>query len=306
MGRAATAALVGLAAVLLVAGMVAVWADDLLLSPSHWDTTSTRLLANPTIRTSAAGYLADQVDARLDLSQLGSDLDSVLGLRNGSSAAEVRAVIVHAVDAALGLSPVRTLWATANRAAATAVLTIVDGRRGPVSVAGGAVTIRLGPILRAAVADAHLPAAVTAALPADAGTLTIIRSDRVQTVQTAGRTVRDLARWLVIVVPVLWLAALALARGRRRRTLAWIGLTAAIAGALVLGARALLAAPAADVISADPALRRIIAAALTTVTGSLGALAAGVGGVGLVVGVVAGLAGLRSGAGSGRRRRPAA
>lgn len=288
---------------LLVAGMVAVWADGLLLSPSHWETTSTRLLADPTIRTSAATYLADQVDARLHLPQLGSDLDSVLGLPSGASAVDVRAVIVHAVDTALGLSPVRALWAQANRAAATAVLIIVDGRRGPVTVAGGGVTIKLGPILRAAASDAHLPATVTAALPADAGTLTVVRSDRLHTLQTAGRAVRDLARWLVIIVPALWLAALALARGRRRRTLAWIGITSAVAGALVLGARALLVAPAAAAISADPAVRRIIAAIITTVTGSLGDVAIGVCGVGLVVGVIAGLAALRSGAEASRHRR---
>jgi hypothetical protein len=300
---ALTTALVGLAAVLLVAGMVAVWADDLLLSPSDWETTSTRLLANPTIRTSTATYLADQVDARLHLPQLlSSGQGSVLGPLARPTVAATRATIFHAMDTALGLSAVRALWAQANRAAATAVVTIVDGRRGPVTVAGGAVTIRLGPILRAAATDAHLPAAVTAALPADAGTLTVVQSDRVHTVQTAGRAVRDLARWLVIVVPVLWLAALALARGRRR-TLGWIGITGAVAGALVLGARSLLVAPVADAISADPSLRRIIAAAVTTITASLGHLAVGVGVVGLAVGVIAGLAGLRAG-GSRRSPRP--
>jgi hypothetical protein len=108
--RALTTALVGLAAVLLVAGMVAVWADDLLLSPTSWETTSTRLLANPTIRTSIATYLADQIDARLHLSQLlGSGQGSVLGPLARPSVAATRAAIFHAMDTALGLSPVRTL-----------------------------------------------------------------------------------------------------------------------------------------------------------------------------------------------------
>jgi hypothetical protein len=163
--RALTIGLVGLAAVLLVAGMVAVWADDLLLSPTGWETTSTRLLANPTIRTSTATYLAEQIDARLHLSQLlGSGQRSVLGPLARPSVAATRAAIFHAMDTALGLSPVQTLWAQANRAAATTLVTIVDGRRGPVTVAGGAVTIGLGPILQAAATAAHLPAAVTVAL----------------------------------------------------------------------------------------------------------------------------------------------
>lgn len=275
MRRALASALVSVAAVLLVAGMVAVWADDLLLSPSNWETTSTKLLANPTIHTSTATYLADQVDARLP----------------GSSATTAYAAIFHAIYTALGLAPVQALWAQANRGAATAVVSIVDGSSGPVTVDGATVNINLGPVLRTAAIDGHLPAVVTAAVPADAG-LRLVRSDQVHTVRTAGRAVRNLARWLLIVVPLLWLTALALARGRRRRTLAWIGITAAVAGLVVTLARALLVTPVADAVSADPSLRPIIAATITTITSSLGHVALGVGVAGLVVAGVAALAGL--------------
>jgi len=302
--RVLASALVGLAAVLLVAGMVAVWADELLLSPSNWEATSTQLLANPTIRTSTATYLADQIDARLQLSRLpASALGSVVGPLAGTNVASTQAAIFHAVDAALGLPSVQVMWAQANRGAATALLTVVNSPSAPLAVAGGSVTVSLGPILRAAATNARLPAAAIAALPADAGTLTILQSGQFHTVQTAGRAVRDLARGLVIAVALLWLAALALARGRRRRTLAWIGITAALAGALVLGARALLVTPAADAISANPSLRSVIAATITTITTSLGHLAVGVGVAGLVVAVIAGLAGLTPG--GLRRRSPA-
>ena len=304
MRRVLVSALVGLAAVLLVAGMVAVWADELLLSPSNWEATSTQLLANPTIRMSTATYLADQVDARLQLSRLpASALGSVVGPLAGTNVASTQAAIFHAVDAALGLPSVQVMWAQANRGAATALLTVVNSPSAPLAVAGGSVTVSLGPILRAAATNARLPAAAIAALPADAGTLTILQSGQFHTVQTAGRAVRDLARGLVIAVALLWLAALALARGRRRRTLAWIGITAALAGALVLGARALLVTPAADAISANPSLRSVIAATITTITTSLGHLAVGVGVAGLVVAVIAGLAGLTPG--GLRRRSPA-
>ena len=304
MRRVLASALVGLAAVLLVAGMVAVWADELLLSPSNWEATSTQLLANPTIRMSTATYLADQVDARLQLSRLpASALGSVVGPLAGTNVASTQAAIFHAVDAALGLPSVQVMWAQANRGAATALLTVVNSPSAPLAVAGGSVTVSLGPILRAAATNARLPAAAIAALPADAGTLTILQSGQFHTVQTAGRAVRDLARGLVIAVALLWLAALALARGRRRRTLAWIGITAALAGALVLGARALLVTPAADAISANPSLRSVIAATITTITTSLGHLAVGVGVAGLVVAVIAGLAGLTPG--GLRRRSPA-
>jgi hypothetical protein len=270
---ALASALVALAAVLLPVAMIAVWADHLFLSPSSWETTSIKLLANPTIRTSTANYLAGQVDPSLE------------------------PVISQALDSALGLAPVQALWGEANRGAATALVELVDGPPQPVTIAGDAVSINLGTMLRTAATDAHLPAVVTEALPADAD-LTIVRSDQVHTVRTAGRVIRDLARWLVIVVPLLWLMALGLARGRRRRTLAWIGTTAVIASVLVLLVRALLVTPVANAISADPSLRRVIAATITTSTTSLVRSAVIVGVVGLVVALIAGLAGL-----GGSRRR---
>jgi hypothetical protein len=264
---ALASALVALAAVLLPVAMIAVWADHLFLSPSSWETTSIKLLANPTIRTSTANYLAGQADPRLE------------------------PVIFQALDSALGLAPVQSLWGEANRGAATALVEIVDGPPQPVTIDGDAVSINLGPMLHTAAIDAHLPALVTEALPADAG-LTLVRSDHVHTVRTAGRVIRDLARWLVIIIPLLWLTVLALARDRRRRTLAWIGITAAMASAVVLLARALLVTPVADAISADPSLRRVIGATITTTTTSLVHSAVIVGVVGLVVALIAGLAGL--------------
>jgi hypothetical protein len=292
--QALTSVLVSLAAVLLFVGMVAGWADHVLLSPSRWETTSTKLLDNPTIRTSTATYLADQVDARLQLSRLpASELSSALGSLDGTSVAAVQAAVFRTIDDALSLPPAQVLWARANGNAATAVVNLVEDQGEPLTGASGGVTLNLGPILQTAATEAHLPVAVTAALPADVE-LTVVRPDQVHTVQTAGRVVRDLAQWLLVVVPALWLVALALAGGWRRRTLAWIGATTVLAGALVLGARALLVTPTADALSTDPLERRIIAAAIPTITSSLGHLAVGVGIAGLIVAVIAALAGFRA------------
>jgi hypothetical protein len=284
--------LVSLAAVLLVVGMVAEWANHVLLSPSRWETTSTKLLDNATIRASTATYLADQVDTRLQLSRLpASELDSALGSLDGTSVSAVQAAIFRTIYDALSRPAAQALWARANGEAATAIVTLIEDQGEPST---GAVTLNLGPLLETAAAEADLPATVTAQLPADVE-LTVVRPDQAHTVQTAGRVVRDLARWLLIAVPALWLAALALAGSWWRRTLAWIGAAAVLAGALVLAARALLVTPAADALSGDPLVRRIIAAAIPTITTSMGHLAVGVVVGGLVAALIAGLAGLRTG-----------
>lgn len=292
MRRAFVNVLVGLAGLLLIVGMVAVWADRLLLNPSRWEQVSGKLLTNPTIRTDTANYLADQVDARLNLSELSSAAaGSVLGPLASAGAAGVRAGISRSISGALDLSPVQALWAQANRVAATALVAIVDRPPESVSVTGNGIGVNLGPILRAAVTGAHLPGLVADAVPSDVE-LPLVRSTQVHTVRTAGRLVRNLSRWVVIAVPLLWLLALALSGGWRRWTLTWIGITAAVAGALVLAARALLVTPVADAVSGSSVLRPLIAASITTVTSSLAHIAVVVGIVGLAVAVIAGVAGL--------------
>ena len=58
--------------------------------------------------------------------------------------------------------------------------------------------------------------------------------------QDVGNAIKGLALWLTILVPLLYIAAIALAAGRRRRTLMSVGFGAVIAGVIALLGRSLL------------------------------------------------------------------
>src|SRR5947209_18095396 len=60
-------ALIALTTVLLAVAMFSVWANRLLLNPTNWSNTSTQLLEDPSIRSSTANYVVDQVYANVNV-----------------------------------------------------------------------------------------------------------------------------------------------------------------------------------------------------------------------------------------------
>ena len=150
--------IIGVATVLLVVGTFAVWANRLLFSPDNWANTSTQLLANPTIRQTTATYVVDQIYANVNVpALLRSGLPSQLDPLAGPAAGALHNAAVQAVDTALQQPRIQALWAEANRAADRVFISVVNGGRGPVHVAQGAVTLDLGSIVDNVATQLGLP-----------------------------------------------------------------------------------------------------------------------------------------------------
>jgi hypothetical protein len=67
-----------------------------------------------------------------------------------------------------------------------------------------------------------------------------MNSNQLDTAQKAVRLIRILSAWLLVLVVVLYAAALYLAHGRRRRTLAYVGWSLVVVGLLTLIAKRLI------------------------------------------------------------------
>jgi hypothetical protein len=172
-------------------------------------------------------------------------------LRNGA---------VQVVDAALTRPRVQNLWAQANRAADQAFIAIVDGGKGPVGVNQGEVSLNLGAILDNVATRLGLPSDLSSRLPANAANLTVLRASQLKYVQNGGDAVRHLAVWLNILVPLLYVLAVFLAKGFRRRTLMAVGLSGVLAGAVVLLGRSILENQITTALTSDASLQVTIRA----------------------------------------------
>jgi hypothetical protein len=232
----------GIAAVLTVVAIFAIWANRQLLSPGNWSRTSTELLQNQDIRSTTANFLVSQLYANVDVAQtLSSRLPPALQPLAGPAAGALQTAAVHGTELLLTRPRVQDAWATANRAAIQTLVTIIKGGGSKVTVNNGKVVLNLRPILGAVASQLGLSGNLVAKVPDSAAQVTVLRSDQLDLVQKIGRALRGLAVLSYILVPLLYLLALWLApRGRRRTTLMAIGACGVGAGLLVLLARALL------------------------------------------------------------------
>jgi hypothetical protein len=293
--------------VLAVAAMLAVWADRQLLAPGRWANTSTELLRNQKVRSATAEYLTDQLYDNVDVARLiGSGLPAPLKGLAAPTTGALRHATKQGIELALAQKPVQSLWSVANRAADEELVAITNGGGNDLAVNQGKVTLNLRAILNAVGARLGLGADLGNQLPASAAELTIMRSDQLKAVQRAGRTLRRLALVLSILVPLLYLLALAIARGRRRRVLLAVGASVMVAGIVVLAARAIAIPALADSLAKEASVRPAARTVISIATSMLRQLAEAVIAGGALVVIVAWLAGRsRGGHARGGRRQVA-
>jgi putative oligomerization/nucleic acid binding protein len=285
-------AVIAIATILAIVGMVAVWANRLLFSPDNWENTSTQLLQNPDIRSATANYIVDQIYANVDVAGLiRSALPPRLDPLADPAAGALRNAAVQGVDLALSRPRVQSLWAAANRAADQTFIAVVKGGKGSIGVKQGVVTLDLGSLIDNVASRLGLPSNISSKLPPSIGTLTIIRSNQLKFVQDVGNAIQGLALWLTILAPVLYAVAILLARNHRRRTLMSVGFAIVFAGVLGLAARSLLESQITNSITNDEALRPAVRATVAIGTAILGSIAGAFILFGIVVAVAAWFAG---------------
>lgn len=275
------------ATVLSLFAIVSVWANRLLFNPDNWANTSSQLLENPDIRSAASNFLVDQLYANVNVAGLlKSALPARLQPLAGPAAGALRNGAVRGVDTALQRPAIQALWVGANRRADQAFIAIVNGGKGPVGINGGVVTLDLHQVLTTVSARLGLPASITSKLPPSAGKLRLFKSSKLSLIEDLGNAIRHLALLFSILLPVLWAVAIALASGRRRRTLMSVGFSIVLAGVLGVAVRRILQTTIVNTIVHNDAQRPAARATLAIGTSILAEIAVAF----IIVGIVAVLA----------------
>ncbi len=227
--------LIGLATVIGVIAIFAVWADRQLLNTGAWTDTSSKMLENPPIREALSGYLTDQLYANVDVAgELRGELPSELKPLAAPAAGALRTLVEKGVNFALERPRVQALWRTANEIAHAEFVKLIENRGKVVRLpGGGAVVIDLRPLLGEAASRVGAPSSVVAKIPANVAELRVLKSNDLRTLQNAVNLLRSLALVLPVLAYLLFALAVYLARGRRRETLIAVG-AAFIGAALVV------------------------------------------------------------------------
>lgn len=244
-----------LAGLLLLLSSFAVWVDRVALNTDVFVDTSSELVEDDAIRSAVATRAVDELYASVDVAELLEErLPEDYQSLSGPAAAGVRQASYQIVDRALERPAMQRLWALALEESHRTLVQVLEGGGDRVSTEGGIVNLDLRPIVLDSADRIGLRDEVEDRLPADAGTIEVLRSDELDTAQDAFQLLKTLA-WLL---PVLTLGAFALVvwlAGDRRRAVRRIGVTTLVVGVVGLVAARLTGSYVVDSLVAETETR---------------------------------------------------
>ena len=242
--RPAAAVTLGvLACLALVVTTTAVWVHQVALNTDRWVSLSSQVIEDPAVIASLSDRVSQQVVDALDVqARLETALPEQSRLLAGPITGAVQDRLRQGLAQLLASPGFQSAWAQLNRFAHTQLVAVLRNDLTGVTVENGVVTLNLLPLVGSAVsqlqADGIIPATVslpdlsaTAApavaraalqralgvtLPADFGTITVARADRLEAAQTAVRAFDILVVLAIVVTILLFVGAALIARDRRR------------------------------------------------------------------------------------------
>jgi hypothetical protein len=227
--------LVVLATVIALVAALNVWVKRQALSTDNWTNASTQLLQNDQIRSALSVYLVDQLYQNVNVTQkLQQRLPPALDPLAPQISLGLEQVAIRATNELLSRPRVQQLWKEANRRAHKLFIAVLDGNNQTLLSSGGNVVLNLQPILKQLADQTGLGSRVAGSLPADAGKITIMKGNQLDTARKTVKVVRVMSYFLLFLVIALYAAAIWIARGRRRTFLLAAGIGILIVGLLLL------------------------------------------------------------------------
>jgi hypothetical protein len=301
--RRVVRALVVIGSVLAFLSVFAIWTERQALNTDDWVQTSGRLLQNPTIREAVGNYLVDQlyenVDVEKELSEiLPGDTKQLAGPVSGG----LRQVAGDGADQVLQSSTAQELWKSANRTTHEQLLEVLEEKEGTVSTEEGKVSLNLGGLVTNLANQVGIGEKLAAKLPADAGQITILRSDQLKTAQDVVIAIKGLALLLSLLTFLCFGLAIYLSREGRWVTVLYCGVGLVAAGFAVIVLREVAGGIVVGQLVDEESIKPAAEAAWSIGTSLMTSIATTV----IVIGVLFGVAGwLASPTGSARSTRRA-
>ena len=237
--RIAVWALLTLASLLGLIAILATWVNRQMFDDSTWNKASTQLIQEPSVQSALSVYLVNSLYENVDVpAALAQKLPPTLKPLAVPAAAALRQPATDGVKLLLARPRVQKLWVNSNAVTHQRLIAVLENKtRDGISTGNGKVTIDLGGLLRSIGPQLGLPAAAVERIPPSTGVITVMRSDQLGLAQTAVRAVKAVSVWVMVLVLLMFAAALYLAAGERREVLRNIGWAFVLVGLLVLVVR---------------------------------------------------------------------
>jgi hypothetical protein len=237
---------------LLVVSIAANFVDRQALGKSDFQETAKQLIADPAIQRQVAASLTDALFANVDVkARLQASLPANQKGLAGPIAGAMRPLAQRLSLELLQRPRVQDAWVAALTVAQQEVVRLLDDRAKYINTEGGVVAVDLRPVLQQLAEQLPLVPNLSQSLPKNAGVITLFKAEELKTAQRATRGLRLVAEWIWVLVLIAWVAAVYLARDRRKETRA-IAVGLVVVGILVLLVRRLAGDYVSDQLSDTP------------------------------------------------------
>jgi hypothetical protein len=299
--RRTVKALVVVGSILAFVSVFAIWIERQALNTDDWVHTSDRLIQNKTVRSALGNYLVEQLYSNVDVER---ELEEILPGETTKFAGPLSGLVRQAapggVEKVLETSTAQGLWEDANRSAHEQLLAVLENKKEAVETSGGNVTLNLGSLVTNLAQQVGIGANLAEKLPADAGQITVLRSDQLKTAQNIAVAVKGLALVLSLLTFLAFGAAIYLSRDERWVTVLFCGIGLVAAGFAVVVAREVAGGIVVDQLVVNENVKPAAEETWSIATSLMTSIATTV----IIVGLLFGLAGwLASPTGSARASR---
>ncbi len=229
--------LVLVGALLAILSLLAGYVRFQALDTDTVEDTAGDLIADPEIRDQLAATLVEQLFANVDVeAALEERLPPEQQGLAGPIAGAVRVGADRGAQRLLERPRPQELWVRGITETHRNLIRVLEDDTGPIGTEEGQVVLDLEPLIIELGEQVAVLGRINERFLADpdAGRITIIEADNLETAQDLTQILKVLGTWLWLVPVALWALALWLARGRRRNILRMIGISAIVAGLLVL------------------------------------------------------------------------
>jgi hypothetical protein len=228
--------LIFLASLIAVVGISTLWVKRQILDDTSFRDASADVIADPDVRNSLSIFLVNQLYDNVDVAaaietRLPEGAKSIAGTLAGA----LRQPATNAINQLLARPRVQQLFINASSVAHDKLVNVLENKTGSgISTGEGVVTLDLHELVTELGQQLGLSEQTLAKIPADAGVITLMKSNQLDALQKGVKLIHVLSAWLLVLVLALYALAIFLARGHRRETLRNVGWAFAIVGLFVL------------------------------------------------------------------------
>jgi hypothetical protein len=239
--------LVVLGAVFAILSLLAGYVRFQGLDTDTVENTAGDLIADPEIRDQVAATLVDDLFANVDVeAALREQLPAEQKGLAGPIASALRLGAEPAAQRLLERPRVQALWVRTITETHRNLLRVLEDELGPLQTQGGNVVLDLRPLVIQLGNRIAIVGQIDQRLDSDAGRITIMEAENLETAQDLTQLLKVLGMWLWLVPIALWAAALWLARGRRLGILRMVAISSIVAGLIVLVVRRVVGSVVVD------------------------------------------------------------